>query len=256
MDEEAARTMDEQNMNDLDVTEKMRLAHWVPLESNPEMLTSFARKVGLPSNAGFVDVYGTDPELLGMVEGHCLAVTLLFGSSEAASQAKKEQKEAIEKDGQTLHPELKYLKQYVGNACGTIACIHSLANNLLALGIPEDSPIGEFVKASEGMMPHEAGAKLADATQLHEASEESAASGQTEAPEATSSTSAHFIAFVEKGGDLYELDGCKAFPINHGPAEGGLLAAATQAIKTNFMEKDPDSIQFNMMALVKQTEDK
>jgi ubiquitin carboxyl-terminal hydrolase L3 len=242
-------------MDEAGIKEKMRLVHWVPLESNPEMLTSFARKVGLPENAEFVDVFGTDPELLGMVEGQCLAVTLLFACSEASSQAKKEQKEAIEKDGQKLHPDLKYLKQYVGNACGTIACIHSLANNLEVLGIPADSPIGEFVKATEGMTPHEAGAKLAEATQLHEASEESAAGGQTEAPEATARTDAHFIAFVQKDGDVYELDGGKAFPINHGPADEGLLAAAAQAIKKNFMEKDPDSIHFNMMALVKQTED-
>jgi len=241
-------------MDEADVKEKMNLVHWVPLESNPEMLTNFARKVGLPGNAEFVDVYGTDPELLGMVEGQCLAVTLLFGCTEAVSRAKKEQKDAIEKNGQKLHPDLKYLKQYVGNACGTIACIHSLANNLQALGIPELSPIGEFVKATEGMTPQEIGAKLADATKLHAASEESAVGGQTEAPVATACIDAHFIAFVEKDGDLYELDGGKDFPINHGAAKGGLLAAAAQAITTNFMEKDPDSLQFNMMALVKVTE--
>lgn len=28
----------------------------------------------------------------------------------------------------------------------------------------------------------------------------------------------HFIAFVHKGGCLYELDGRKEFPINHGPS--------------------------------------
>jgi len=237
-------------MDEAEVKEKMLTVHWVPLESNPEMLTSFARKVGLPEKAEFVDVYGTDPDLLGMVEGQCLAVTLLFGLSEAASQAKKEQKDAINKAGQKVHQDIKYLKQYVGNACGTIACIHSMSNNLEVLGILEESPIGEFVKATKGMSPQEAGAKLADAKQLHEASQESAAGGQTEAPEATARTDAHFVCFVEKEGEVYELDGCKAFPINHGPAEGGLLAAAAQTIRTNFMEKDPGSLQFNMMALV------
>ncbi len=33
----------------------------------------------------------------------------------------------------------------------------------------------------------------------------------------------HFIAFVEKDGELYELDGAKPFPINHGPIDENML---------------------------------
>jgi hypothetical protein len=31
---------------------------WLPLESNPEVFTSFGRRVGLHSSWGFVDVFG------------------------------------------------------------------------------------------------------------------------------------------------------------------------------------------------------
>mmetsp|Transcript_65269 Transcript_65269/g.204518 ORF Transcript_65269/g.204518 Transcript_65269/m.204518 type:complete len:257 (-) Transcript_65269:53-823(-) len=239
-------------MEDAGVEEKMRSVHWVPLESNPEMLTEFARKVGLPEPWQFVDVFGTDPDLLAMVPPTCAAVTLLFRTSDATRNFKQEQRIRLEASGQTLNPELVYLKQYVGNACGTIACIHSLTNNAEVMGIDSASPIGKFFESIRGKTPKEAGSLLADASDLHQASEASAAGGQTAAPEATADVDAHFIAFVEKGGDIYELDGAKAFPINHGPTGGKLLEAAAKVIKAAFMDTDPDSIHFNMMALVKQ----
>eukprot|EP00418_Pyrodinium_bahamense_P067178 CAMPEP_0179076436 /NCGR_PEP_ID=MMETSP0796-20121207/34100_1 /TAXON_ID=73915 /ORGANISM="Pyrodinium bahamense, Strain pbaha01" /LENGTH=242 /DNA_ID=CAMNT_0020773689 /DNA_START=82 /DNA_END=810 /DNA_ORIENTATION=+ len=234
------------------LTEKMRKVHWVPLESNPEMLTVFARKVGLQEPWGFTDVFGVDPELLGMVPQPCVAVTLLFKSTENIRKYKEEQRAAISESGQNVSPKVRYLKQYVGNACGTIACIHSLANNAEVLGLAPETPIGKFLASLEGKNPQEAGAMLADATELHSASESSAQGGQTEAPAADADIDNHFICFVEQDGDVYELDGNKAFPINHGPSGGNLLQTATQTIKQKFMCTDPDNIHFNIMALVKQ----
>jgi hypothetical protein len=38
-----------------------RQQRWVPLEANPDVFTSFARRLGLPKDsAHFVDVYGLD----------------------------------------------------------------------------------------------------------------------------------------------------------------------------------------------------
>jgi ubiquitin carboxyl-terminal hydrolase L3 len=39
------------------------------------------------------------------------------------------QKEEVEEKGQTVSDNVFYLKQIVPNACGTIALIHSVANN-------------------------------------------------------------------------------------------------------------------------------
>merc|ERR1719198_1258357 len=46
------------------ITRKLDEVNWVPLESNPEMFTHFARHIGLPEAWSFVDVLGVDPELL------------------------------------------------------------------------------------------------------------------------------------------------------------------------------------------------
>ena len=120
------------------------------------------------------------------------------------------------------------------------------------LGLPEDSPLGAFLASVEGKAPNEIGLALADASDIHQTSETSAAGGQTEAPEASAATDCHFICFVAVDGDLYELDGNKSFPINHGAIPDGedLLAAAARTIKACFMDVDPSSMNFNMMALV------
>jgi len=235
--------------------EEMKRVHWVPLESNPEMLSTFAHGVGLPEMWEFCDVFGTDEELLAMVPQPCVAVTLLFKQSEklrAFKSAQYEQLDKAQKDnaGQAVSSDIFYMKQHIGNACGTIATIHSCLNNRELLGVPAESPMGKFFERAKAMTPHESGLALAEASDIHTASESSSQGGQTEAPEADADVDNHFICFVEKEGELYELDGGKAFPINHGSTGGDLLKASTRAIKTKFMDVDPENIHFNIMALV------
>jgi len=231
------------------IREKFRKVHWVPLESNPEMLTKFACSIGMPEKWEFTDVFSLD--LLDMVPPGAVAVTLLYDSSrDPMRKFKAQQREELQKAGQKISPNLKYMRQYVGNACGTIATIHSLANNMEAMGIDAASPLGKFIAEAGSKPPEEFGAALVDATELHSASEASAQGGQTAAPEATAEIHNHFIAFVEKDGDIYELDGSKVFPINHGPLQGSLLETAAKVIQSKFMSLDPDSMNWNMMALV------
>merc|ERR1711972_893296 len=118
------------------------------------------------------------------------------------------------------------------------------ANSVDALGVSDDSAVGRFVAHTRGQTPRLIGAALADMEEFHLASDESAEGGQTEAPECDADLNHHFIAFVEKGGCVYELDGAKAFPINHGPVGDDFLIAAIQIIKAQFMDQNPENIQF------------
>lgn len=40
-----------------------------------------------------------------------------------------QQKTELEQQDQIIVPDLYYMKQYLSNACGTIALIHAVANN-------------------------------------------------------------------------------------------------------------------------------
>merc|ERR1719265_195875 len=121
------------------IIRKMEEVDWVPLESNPEMLNEFASRVGTPKGWAFVDVLGIDAEILATVPQPCMAVTLLFQLSRKLERCKKQQQARIKACGQVLSADLFFMQQYVGNACGTIATIHCLANSAQNLDIKPTS---------------------------------------------------------------------------------------------------------------------
>ena len=60
---------------------------------------------------------------------------------------------------------------------------------------------------------------------------------------------ADFISFVACDGCLYELDGRKSGPVNHGATTAETLLQDAVKVIQGFMQRDPDAVQFNMVAL-------
>lgn len=234
---------------------------WLPLESNPDMLNAFAQRLGAPAGWTFGDIYGTDPDLLAFVPRPVVAVVLLFPMTAAIAKAKAEQADEVQAKGQPHLPAQGtggapfYLTQHdgLGNACGTIAAVHALANARAAgLAPTEGSALATFLAEADPLSADDRGWALTRATAVHDASESEAsgANAQTACPDRDDKVDHHFIAFVHCAGRLVECDGRKAGPIDHGPTTPDtLLEDACAAIKANFMEKDPDNMGFNMMAL-------
>lgn len=229
---------------------------WLPLESNPDVITEFASKIGLNvSECGFYDIYGLDDELLMMVPQPVLAVLLLFPiTKESEEAAKKADAEGAASQG-PVPPSLYYMKQTISNACGTIAMLHSLGNNRDKLPIDSESFLDKFFSSTATMTPEERGTFLEappeGAPDIEEAHKESAEKGDTEAPDLDAVVDLHFVCFVEKDGNLYELDGRRVGPVNHGPCNAEtLLQDTAKVVKKQFIEGST-SIQFNLMALAK-----
>ena len=75
---------------------------------------------------GFTDVFGFDPDLLMMIPQPCKAFILLYKITETAEKLRSEEEEGLKDDKRSEKPF--WMKQTIGNACGTIAIIHALAN--------------------------------------------------------------------------------------------------------------------------------
>uniref|UniRef100_A0AAQ4QIP7 Ubiquitin carboxyl-terminal hydrolase n=1 Tax=Gasterosteus aculeatus aculeatus TaxID=481459 RepID=A0AAQ4QIP7_GASAC len=178
---------------------------WLPLESNPEVMTKFVNCLGMRPTWQFGDVYGLDPELLGMVPRPVCAVLLLFPVTDKYEAFKQEEEEKLKGQQQEVSPDVYFIKQTIGNACGTIGLIHAVANNQAHLEFESDSPLKKFIEQTSKMTAAERAAFLEKDESIRVTHESSAQEGQTEAPSLDEKVNLHFIAFVNVGGQLYEL---------------------------------------------------
>ncbi|KAF3624870.1 putative oleosin Bn-III-like [Capsicum annuum] len=69
--------------------------------------------------------------------------------------------------------------------------------------------------------------------------------------EATDDVNTHFICFTCTDGQLYELDGRRAGPISHGASSPDSLLKDAAKVIQKIIEKNPDSINFNVIAISK-----
>uniref|UniRef100_A0A8D0GXS3 Ubiquitin carboxyl-terminal hydrolase n=1 Tax=Sphenodon punctatus TaxID=8508 RepID=A0A8D0GXS3_SPHPU len=176
----------------------------------------FLKQLGIHPNWQFVDVYGMDPELLSMVPRPVCAVVLLFPITEKYETFRTYEEEKIKAQGQNVKTAVYFMKQTISNACGTIGLIHAIANNRDKINFESDSALKKFLDDSLSMSPEERAKYLETYEAIRVTHESSAHEGQTEAPSIEEKVDLHFIALVNVDGDLYELDGRKPFPINHG----------------------------------------
>lgn len=225
---------------------------WLPLESNPEVMSKFLNCLGMKPTWKFGDVYGLDPELLNMVPRPVCAVLFLFPITEKYEAFKQEEEKKLKKEKQDISSDVYFIKQTIGNACGTIGIIHAVANNLKHLEFESDSPLKIFFEKTSKMNPEERAAFLEKDESIRVTHESSAQEGQTEAPSADERVNLHFISFVNVGGQLYELDGRKPFPVVHGKTSEETFLEDAVVVCKNFMARDEDEVCFTIIALSKE----
>jgi ubiquitin carboxyl-terminal hydrolase L3 len=195
-----------------------------------------------------VDVLSTDDWALDMVPRPALALLMVFPIKEASEAHRAEEKSKIEKDGQIVSDSVWYIKQYVGNACGTVGLLHAVLNNTdkPEIELSPGSFLHRFYESTKGMSPEDAGHALEEDDGLETSHEVAAAMGQSEIVE---QVNAHFVTFTCIDGNLYELDGRKAFPINHGSTTSETLLEDAIKIVKQFMARDPNEVNFSLVAL-------
>jgi len=224
------------------------MVKWLPLEANPEVLNEYSVKLGMPCTLAWTDVLAFEDWAMEMVPQPCYAVTLVFPITDA-SEAHAREEERCKKPDTIASEKVWYTKQTVGNACGTVAVVHTLAN-LSSQGqmeLIEDSFMINFMKKCEGKNPMERAHLLEEDDKIECAHAEAELQGQSNSN--TGKVETHFITFVEVDGFLYELDGRKDSPTNHGKLEGKTVLQKAVEVATQFRDRDPEDVRFAMLAL-------
>lgn len=230
-------------------TKMSKEQRWFPLESNPDLINDYIRKLGFQTDLGqqqFVDVLSTDDWALDMVPQPVHAVILLYPLTPVQLEHK-------DTDIETDTNKVWFIRQRIGNACGTIGLLHALLNTpLLPVMVKPDSWLANFATSTANKSPVERAELLeADSTiaNLHDQAT-SSSTNQTGRGSIEDRVETHFIALVHINGILYELDGRKEGPVKHGTTSPEtLLHDACRVIKTTFMARDPKELRFSILAL-------
>jgi ubiquitin carboxyl-terminal hydrolase L3 len=102
---------------------------WFPLESNPHVMNKYMKKLGMNvENYSYHDVFSTEDWALEMVPKPVVGVLMLFPITQDEEDFSHEQQETIKENGQVVSQKAHFIQQTIGNACGTIGLLHSIAN--------------------------------------------------------------------------------------------------------------------------------
>ena len=227
----------------------MSQIRWMPLESNPEVMNQFLWKLGVSPKFQFNDVFGLDDDLLCIVPQPCLAVILLFPVSTKYVEFSKDEAGKIEKSGQKLSKNLFFMKQTIGNACGAIGVIHAVANIKNKLEFLSESVFEKFYSEATSLSPLEKGKMLENNLSISKLHEDCAREGQSAVVDANEKVYLHFVALVQVDGSIYEFDGNKDFPINHGPSSAETFLKDAAKVCKQFMARDQTELRFTIVAL-------
>ncbi|EGV66874.1 ubiquitinyl hydrolase 1 [Yamadazyma tenuis] len=196
----------------------------IPLESNPDIFTAMAHKLGLSPVLEFHDVLSlTEPDLVAFLPQPVFGVTLLFPIT-------KEYEDYRTRFDSTRAPyssesidTVRWFKQTIGNGCGLYALLH-LITNLQSDLIIDNSLLNSFLiqQLNRSLSTEDIAKLVENLEQQIQLDENYGSGGQTEAPPPEISVELHFITFVKgKDNHLYELDGRRTGPVDLGESVGG-----------------------------------
>lgn len=229
---------------------------WFPLESNPEQMNKYLNSLGFDtSHYELVDVFSTESWALDMIPQPVAAVVMLYPLTDI-------QNEYAAKHDILASPtnDLWYMKQRIGNACGTIGLLHAVLNTpepVRKVSVQSDSWLDTFHSdCPSSLSPIAKAERLeGDATirTLHDEAT-SDETNQTSRGSLSDKLNAHFVALVHVNGGLYELDGRKEGPVRHGDTTQATLLQDACSVVQKFMERDPKEMRFTIMALAPKVE--
>ncbi|EPE34830.1 Cysteine proteinase [Glarea lozoyensis ATCC 20868] len=192
---------------------------FVPLENNPEVMSSLVHKLGLSSTLSFHDVWSIDdPEMLAFVPRPASALLLVFPVSKTYETYRMEEdKSNKEYEGKGGEEPVIWYKQTIRNACGLIGVLHAVSNGTAKDFITPGSDLRKLVDDATPLGPIERADLLYNSQALESAHQGAASQGQSDRPDAEDNVDLHYVCFIKDAkNNLWEMDGRRKGPINRG----------------------------------------
>ena len=236
-----------------------RNKRFIPLEANPEVMTSLVHNLGLSSTLSFHDVFSIDdPDLLAFIPRPAHALLLVFPVSDTYEKFRHaEDAEKPEYTGSGEDEDVIWYKQTIGNACGLIGLLHGVSNGQARTYIQSGTDLDDLVKRAVTLEPKARAELLEDTEALETASQAAATSGDSAVPDANDSVDLHYVCFVKgKNGHLWEMDGRRKGPLDRGElaAEDDVLseAALNKGVRA-FLKREEEAgggeLRFSLITL-------
>ncbi|KAI3631723.1 hypothetical protein MIR68_010196 [Amoeboaphelidium protococcarum] len=233
----------------------MSATHWIPLESNPEVFTKLTRDLTGTDSCEWIDIYTLDEDIADL----CALIFLYDVSAEEESASDVPapgSQEFNNYSDQSIESHIidkdfpYYMYQTVGNACGTVALVHTLINQSDLIQSQNESVIKRFHQETLSLIWSERAARFEHNSDISNIHNKYASEGQTEAPAADADISLHFVAFVPISGTIWQLDGRnKSGPFKCGSIGGSFMLSAASVIKETLISKS--GFSFSLLGLIR-----
>ncbi|KAK3323408.1 hypothetical protein B0T19DRAFT_203186 [Cercophora scortea] len=228
---------------------------FIPLEANPEIMTTLLHNLGVSPALQIHDVYSlTDPDMLAFVPRPALALLLVFPVS-ATFESHRLAEDALAEPytGRGAEQPVLWFRQTIRNACGLMGLLHAATNGPARAFVEPGSDLARLVAEAEPLGPEERARLLERDPALAKAHRAAATQGDTVAPAADESVDLHYVCFVKgDDGNLWELDGRRKGPLNRGHLEEGEDVLSQKALLLGpgrFLEREGADLRFSCVAL-------
>jgi len=217
--------------------------NWCLIESDPGVFTELIHKFGV-TGLQVEELWSLDKENfaeLKPVHGLVFLFKWTPDNDPAGSVVQDSRLESI-----------FFARQVINNACATQA-IMSVLMNIEDSGVTLGTTLQEFKEFCGALDAETKGLALSNSDQIR--SVHNSFARQTlfefDSKKADKDDDVfHFVSFVPINGRIYELDGLKAGPVDHGPAGEDWTDAVRPVIEARMMKYTQGEIHFNLMAVI------
>jgi ubiquitin carboxyl-terminal hydrolase L3 len=238
---------------------------FVPLENNPEVMSSLVHKLGLSTSLAFHDVFSIeDPELLAFVPRPATALLLVFPVSKSYETFRRTEDQDIpDYTGKGPEEPVVWYKQTIRNACGLIGILHAVSNGASRSFIESGSDLEKLLQEAIALAPIERADLLYNSQALETAHQSAASQGQSHAPGAEDDVDLHYVCFVkDEKNNLWEMDGRRKGPLNRGlldASEDVLSEKALDLGVRRFLKREEETgggeLRFSLITLAPSLDD-